>query len=305
MDTRRYLIIAALVAAAFFLSFTALKGKRTLVVAAARPLGAGTEIADGDVTLVPVAKAPKGAFTDPKALIGKRVHVERIPGDIITAGMLGPGPKNTLLEGLPKGWRAIGVDVTRDEARDGRLRPGDTVGVVGVIHVGQQVAAKVVLSGLKVLFVPEEFRYRSQTEQAKSAFSPVTVRQTKEDTVVLGVPAAAKPISFTLSTPVTATVTPTVSTGVTVTAFINSVPTAFGGVNQQAKRAEEGTKPITMTVVSLSPLEVLALLNSEGRIHLFLEGGGAEDGRTPGVTLQTLLPPRREKPRRGGWEGAQ
>ena len=300
-DTRRYLIIAALVAAAFFLSFTALKGKKTLVVAAARPLEAGTEIADGDVTLVPVARAPKGAFTNPKALVGKRVHVERVPGDVITAEMLGPAPENGLLKGLPKGWRAIGVKVTRDEALDGLLRPGDTVGVVGVVHVSQQAAAKVVLSGLKVLFVPEQFRYVSLTTQAENAFSPVSRRQSKEDTVVLGVPAAATPISFTLSTPVTATVTPTVSTGVTVTMLINSVPAVPAGTHGQAA---EGAKPITMTVVNLSPLEVLALLNSEGRIHLFLEAGNAKDGRTPGATLQALLPPRREKPQKGGWEGA-
>ena len=298
-DSRRYLIIAALAIAAFFLSYTALKGKKTVVVAAARPMQAGTEIADGDVTLIPVAKAPTGAFKKPQDLVGKQIHVERLPGDIITADMLGPAPQNSLLDGLPKGWRAIGVKVTRDEALGGLLRKGDTVGVVGIVHLNQTVGAKVVLSGLRVLFVPEEFRYKMQTAQSKNAFSPVSsTRTSKEDTVVLGVPSATVPISFALTSPVTATVTPTVGITATAAALIKAP------VVTSAVPTPEASKPITMTVVNLSPLEVLALLNAQGNsVHLFLEEpGDAQDGRTPGVLLQALMPsPREGKKRETGW----
>ena len=240
-------ITAFVAVVTFVLVLAFLAGMKHTVptVVAARPLAAGTKLTAQDVRVVQVhasARLPD-AFRDPGEVVGKVLAVSRAQGDQITQDMVGAGAYGLPAQLAPD-TRAIGVHVNKASGVLGDLRPGDRVTVIGILdpaELGLQQqdtgfgmeeptpqpgpVARVVLSGLKVLLVPQSFRYQETTQGGK--LLPVGQR-TSEDVILLQAPV----------TPITLTV----------------------------RTSEDMTD--TMTV---SPLELLALLDAKGRVYLALE----------------------------------
>lgn len=93
----------------------------------------GTLLGPDDITLTPMPGqvAPPETFTDPGELIGRVVSAPMVPGQAFVTTLL--APKGTLagLEALvPKGMRAVSVDVSESAAMSGLLGPGAHVDVV-------------------------------------------------------------------------------------------------------------------------------------------------------------------------------
>ena len=252
--------ITALVVVITFMLVLAFFGgmKHTVpTVVAARPLAAGTKLTARDVRVVQIhasARLP-GAFRSPDEVVGKVLAVARAAGDQITKDMIGAGAYGLPAQ-LDSDTRAVGVHVNRASGVLGDLRPGDRVTVIGILdpselgleqradvyaevemtsptsasgHArltgGPGPVARVMLSGLKVLLVPQSFRYRETTQGGK--LMPVN-RRTNEDVILLEAPVT--PITLTVHT------------------------------------SEDVTDTLTV-----SPLELLTLLDAKGRIYLALE----------------------------------
>ena len=160
--------------------------KKASVVIAARALEAGTKLSLADVEVVQVHAGAilEGAFETPEDVVGLVITVQRLPGDQLTADMVGDAAQNALAQALDPDHRAVAIHVDQASGLAGLLRPGDTVSAVGIVDpstlggLGYQRAtgagAKVLLTGLKILFVPYEFRYRElNTEDSGGAMSPV------------------------------------------------------------------------------------------------------------------------------------
>ncbi len=188
--------------------------KRTVpTVVAARPLPAGAKLTARDVRVVQVhasARMP-GAFQNPGEVVGRVLAIARAAGDQITAEMVAEGAYGLPAQIAPD-TRAVGVRVDRAAGVLGLLRPGDRVTVIGILdpselNLGQEYGgfdvaeptprpgpvARVMLSGLKVLVVPQSFRYQETTQGDR--LMPVG-RRTNEDVVLLEAPVT--PITLTV-----------------------------------------------------------------------------------------------------------
>ncbi len=188
--------------------------KRTVpTVVAARPLPAGAKLTARDVRVVQVhtsARMP-GAFQNPGEVVGRVLAIARAEGDQITAEMVAEGAYGLPAQIAPD-TRAVGVRVDRAAGVLGLLRPGDRVTVIGILdpselNLGQEYGgfdvaeptprpgpvARVMLSGLKVLVVPQAFRYQESTDVDQ--LRPVG-RRTNEDVVLLEAPVT--PITLTV-----------------------------------------------------------------------------------------------------------
>ncbi|MGL5910335.1 MAG: SAF domain-containing protein, partial [Phycicoccus sp.] len=98
------------------------------VVAAARPVPAGSELTADDLRLVAVVAdaAQPGSITDPAAAAGRRVGAALVAGETLTRSRLVP---RSATEGLRPGEVALHV-VVADPAVLGLLGPGQQVTVV-------------------------------------------------------------------------------------------------------------------------------------------------------------------------------
>lgn len=152
-----------------------------------------------EVKTVPAQARPKDAFTQADQVVGKMVAVGRAPGDIVTASILGDTAQAGIPAELAEGHVALAVKVDLSSGVAGLLRPGQTVTVIGMLSpdilreantlepvaievpetVGtvdlqaptlepsptptaqppQAPLARLALSGVKVLMVPQSFRY--------------------------------------------------------------------------------------------------------------------------------------------------
>ncbi len=210
---RNLIIVGVLALLTFILTagFLASVKRTAPVVVAARPLAAGTRIQAGDVVVkeIPVQAVLPGAFSDAKEVLGRVVTAQRLPGDQITAGILGNRAISAIAASLPADHVAMAVKVTRAQGLAGLLRPGDRVTVIGVIDpadlnalnpVGGMFAggetsveqpspaARIVLRGLKVLFVPQAFRYEEISDRNRMAVVSTTASTARQGEIVLDVP---------------------------------------------------------------------------------------------------------------------
>ena len=216
-----------------------------------RPLQPGSRLDASAVVLKPLPKAAilPGAFTDPASVMGQTVTIGRLPGDQITADMIGGEALSAIAASLAPDHRAVAVRVDRAGGLAGMLQIGDRVTVLGLIDpsalqlrqsyapttvkvtgAGAQEeeqqpspSAMVLVPNLRVLLVPQSFRYQEvlpgQEQEMVPAFT--SSRAQEEGVILLDVPLEPQPI------------------------------------------APEG--------LEMSPVELLALLNGYGRIHLVLD----------------------------------
>ena len=207
--------LTAIVAIVTFVLVLAFFGgmKRTEpTVVAARALPAGTKLTPQDVRVVFIHRSARlpGAFVDPTEVEGRVLAIARAAGDQITADMVAEGAYGLPAQIAPDA-RAVAVHVNRASGVLGLLRPGDRVTVIGILdpaELGLEQAyggfeeetapptgpvARVLLSGLRVLVVPQDFRYE---EVDASGLMPVTARR-DESVVVLEAPVT--PITVTVA----------------------------------------------------------------------------------------------------------
>jgi len=285
-------VLLGLAVTSFFGGLT--RTEKVVVAAHALPVGARLYPDDLEVREIHASAVLPGAFHDPAEALGQLLNVPRLPGEQITADVVGSRAVNAIATTLDPDWRAVGVHVSRAQGVAGVLRPGDSVEVVGIIDTGvlgtylgfsgeeeeappdPGVLARVVIHDARVVLVPQSFRYQELPETGEEELSLVqaAAASTDEGDVVLAVPVT--PITFTL--------------GTTETQEAEAKATGVVGLYD--------TEPVTPTVVAVSPVELLALLNSRGEIHLALEPVEREVVETPGLALRDLvlwLTPRREK----------
>ena len=271
----RNITITAVVAIVTFLLvalfFAGMRNTKRIVVAT-HALAPGTRITAADITVRKVHAADylPGALSSPAAVIGKVIAFARAGGDQITADMIGTGTYGISAQ-LPPDERAIAIQVTKAEGLAGIVRPGDRVTAIAIIDPQQlnmsnygamaatsgnatpvvpSTSARVVLTGLKVLMVPDSFRYVEQSN--KSNLAPM--RSNSNSGVIL-LEAPVTPVTMTLS----------VTDGVTNT-------------------------------VMVSPVELLALLNDKGKIHLAMEPVSGSHEVSVGVSLGNMLTFAEEAP---------
>lgn len=210
---RNVIIVVALATVTFILTAGFLvSARRTVpVVVAARPLAVGTRLQAEDVTVrqIPARAVLPGAFSDVQDVLGRVVTAQRLPGDQITTTVLGEKAISALAASLAPDHVAMAVRVTRAQALAGLLRPGDRVTVIGIIDpsdlnllnpIGGLVAtgetgserlspaARIVLRGIRVLFVPRTFRYEESTDRDQMALLASTSTAAREGEIVLDVP---------------------------------------------------------------------------------------------------------------------
>lgn len=193
----------------------------TEIVVAGASLPAGARLTAGYLELrqVHTSDVLPGALGSIEEAEGQVVTIARAPGDQITADMLGDAATVGIGSQLQDGHRAVAVHVDQASGLVGVIRPGDSVAVVAVvdpqeaqmqhqtggysvpIHTGtgeaeeeEEVApqnpspaAYVAVSGLRVLLVPQLFRYEEALpEEDSGGFSPArTSASAQSDSVVL------------------------------------------------------------------------------------------------------------------------
>ena len=129
--------IAAFLARNWLLSRTQVATSETVtIVAAAKPLPFGTELAEDNVQEIPWAAKglPVGAFTSKAALFkeGRRISLASIQQNepILTSKVTGPGERASLSTLLDKDKRAITIRVDDVRGVAGFILPNDRVDVV-------------------------------------------------------------------------------------------------------------------------------------------------------------------------------
>jgi hypothetical protein len=282
---------------------TAAQKKRDVVVAA-RALEAGTKLslADVEVAQVHAAAVRDGAFERPEEVVGLVSTVQRVPGDQLSADMVGDAAQNALAQALAPGHRAVAIHVDQASGLAGLLRPGDTVSAIGIIDPTQLggmatthatgANAKVMLSGLKVLFVPYEFRYREvSAEEGGGGLSPVmsTAGGRDEGVIVLSVPLAPITVTWQITAPALPAPASEVTgtTPITATREITATP-----ARTPASDTTDPPPSVENPGVRVSPVELLTLLDARASaVYLAMEPAERGDEiETPGVYLIDLLP---------------
>lgn len=162
--------------------------KQTNIVVAAVDLPARHTLQEGDLILkaFPESNIPEGAISDPQALYGQTLRVDRMAGDIILPVHLG-GEK---LEIQPD-ERAIALRVNDSSGLAGLIQPGDLVGVTAVLRSVNGTFSKYIAGGLRVLYISPEFRLNQpapQATQPAGGFAGMGQERANTGVVVLAVP---------------------------------------------------------------------------------------------------------------------
>ena len=223
-------LILALLAGGLTLVFLASLRADTSVVTASRPIAVGARLTEADLQLKQVRKADAlpNAITKIEDAVGQVVSLQRAPGDQITADMLGSQALSAIAAGLAPDHRAIAVKVTRSSGLAGIVRPGDYVTLIAVVKperrdmqappvdallagggvtltvstratptpqapmaiVPETSFARVTATGLKVLLVPQTFRYEEVTTTDSQGFAAAQSSQVgqSDSVIVLDVP---------------------------------------------------------------------------------------------------------------------
>jgi Flp pilus assembly protein CpaB len=234
--TRVSVVLVTLVAAlAGVLTLVYLRSLRadTPVVVAAQPIAVGARLAEGDlqIKLVRRGDALPNALSRIEDAVGQVISTQRLPGDQVTADMLGNQAISAIAAGLAPDHRAVAVRVTRSSGLAGILRPGDYVSLIAVVQpdarlqvindlsldgqpegtataaplmttpaatpgygpiIPESPFARVTASGLRVLLVPQTFRYEevttSGTDSQGFAMAQSSLAGQQDSVVVLDVP---------------------------------------------------------------------------------------------------------------------
>ena len=203
----------------------------TDVVVAKVAVAPGTILAADLVELrsIPAGAKPTDAFTRLEDVQGKMLAVGRAPGDFILSSVLGEASAAGIPSELEPGHVALAVNVDLASGVAGLLRPGQTVTIIGMLTpdvmgeaisvmpapypddmgltpVGQLATptptptpappaaplARLAISGLRVLMVPQSFRYEElppgSSEEELYSSARTTMAAQGSSVIVLDVP---------------------------------------------------------------------------------------------------------------------
>ncbi len=213
--SRSLVIVIVLALLAGFLAMGVVGKARNTApcLVASRALQAGTRLDERAVEVkeIPAAAILPGAFTSLEEVEGQLLTVPRAPGDQITAEMVGSKATASVMAALKPDHRAVAVYVNKATGLAGMIQVGSQVTAVGIVDpqklnlerrasVGESppsAMAMVVVPGLKVLMVPQSFRYREVLPGEKgSTFAPAmtTSREQEKGVVLLDVPLSPIPL---------------------------------------------------------------------------------------------------------------
>ncbi|MEO6435774.1 MAG: Flp pilus assembly protein CpaB [Tepidisphaeraceae bacterium] len=131
-------------------------GAATKIVVATRDMEPGHVIAEKDVVLMEVSAnvVPEKALREVKAAVGRTVlgtAAKSYP--MLDSQLSAPGSGSGIQAMIPKGMRAVTVDVSDSGSVAGLLTPGCYVDVISTLRHGNQIVAKTVVENVKVQFV--------------------------------------------------------------------------------------------------------------------------------------------------------
>ncbi|HEV2444327.1 MAG TPA: Flp pilus assembly protein CpaB [Candidatus Sulfopaludibacter sp.] len=142
-------------------------GSGKMVVVAAKPIPAGTVLAETDVQSIPwpVDGTPAGAFDNAQQLAGRTVLVPLAQGEPVLAARLASTDKGGGGSGVPAGMRAVSVHVTDSSGVLAQLGPGQKVDVQVLVtrkSTNGEPELRTVLEGISVLSVNPQPEATSQ-----------------------------------------------------------------------------------------------------------------------------------------------
>jgi Flp pilus assembly protein CpaB len=194
-------------------------------------VGARLTAEDLTIKKVRSADALPNAIKTIEEAVNQVISVQRLPGDQITSDMLGSEAFSAIAAGLAPDHRAVAVNVTRSSGLAGIVRPGDRVTLIAIVTPpttnsplsasGPTLLAptpidpfaaipfavtptatssaikpytpfsRITANGLKVLLVPQTFRYEEATTTDAQGFALAQSSQVgqSEGVIVLDVPA--------------------------------------------------------------------------------------------------------------------
>lgn len=157
------------------------------VIVAALDLPEATELRAESLVVLswPQAAVPKGAFSDPKAVVGRVLIGPLVKNEPILEGRLASAEAGRGMAALlPAGMRAVAVRVDDVVGVAGFVHPGDHVDVIVTIRPNENAVArsisKIVLQNIRVLAVGKEVARKESTVE-KSL--PATVATLMVDSV--------------------------------------------------------------------------------------------------------------------------
>lgn len=138
------------------------KMDRVKVLIAGKDIPAGGTIKTNDVSYIEILSKtpPKGSFTDPLELSGKKPVRFIKAGEVINEGAF----VGLYREEIPEGFVAVSLKVDSVSGVSGLIQPGDVVDVVGSYSSpGGKKVSNVILQAIKVIFVSEKEKGRDKT----------------------------------------------------------------------------------------------------------------------------------------------
>ena len=260
---------------------TGLTNNATVVVAKVA-LQAGTRLERGhlETRSINANAALPGHFSAPEDLVGQVLTVQRMPDDQITAAMVGDEALSAIAATLPADHAAVAVAIDQATGLAGTIRVGDRVGVVGILDVEQ--------AGLGELFEKEP--------QAPTEMTPPQGGQEGEAEEEIETPRNPSSLARVVLTDLKVLVVPYTFRYEEVNP-VGSEDAVFSLARTTSRQQEESVVVLAVPIapvevvegVWMSPLEVMALLNAKGTIHLFLESLHPDIPHTAGVQADDLL----------------
>jgi len=141
-------------------------GSGKMVVVAAKPIPAGTVLAESDVRSIswPVEGTPAGAFESPQQVAGHTVLEPLTQGEPVLEARLASTGKGGG-SGVPAGMRAVSVHVSDSSGVLAQLAPGQKVDVQVLVTrkgANSEPELRTILEGVPVLSVNPQPEARSQ-----------------------------------------------------------------------------------------------------------------------------------------------
>jgi Flp pilus assembly protein CpaB len=146
-------------------------GNATKIVVAARDMEPGYVIEASDLKLedVPATLVPVKAFKDQKLVVGRTVVATVVRGYPLIDNQLAAAGSGAGMQAMvPRGMRAVAVEVSESSAVAGLITPGCYVDVIATFNNGEQTIATTVVQNVKVQFVQRSRPPRSSNANAQT-----------------------------------------------------------------------------------------------------------------------------------------
>jgi len=270
LKSKSTLVILLVLVAGVFLAVTAFFNglrRETQVVVATTAIQAGTRLDESVIALVsiPARAVQKGALTSLEQAVGQVLTIARAPGDQLTSSMVGSAAVSGIAAALPPDHRAVAIHVDQATGLAGIIRVGDRVTIIGTLNPPDTTA-----------MIPTT-REMQGTEALPSTSTVTRV-------LIHGARVLLVPQTFRYEE-----VLPTEEED----SLMSPVRTSVSAQQESVVLLDVPLTPVEVfqednTAVLMSPVEILALLNAQGSIHLALEPVEPRLVDTAGVSLDQL-----------------